>query len=77
MQSYMDAFLYDTSGSVEFTNLSGTAAVTSPSAVTDHGDGSYEFTLTAGLVPGSDLWELMNSTDSWAHPELQSWILPG
>lgn len=31
----------------------------------------------APLVPDSELWELMNNMDSWAHPELQSWTLSG
>ena len=40
------------------TNLSGAPAVTTPGPVVDHGDGSYEFTLTAGVVVGTDEWEI-------------------
>lgn len=43
---------------LSFTNLSGATAVSFPGGVLDHGDGSYEFTLTAGLVAGDDLWEI-------------------
>jgi hypothetical protein len=40
------------------TNVSGAPAVTTPSAVTDHGDGTYSFTLTAGAAAGLDRWRI-------------------
>ncbi len=41
--------------------LSTTSAVTTPGAVIDHGDGTYEFTLTSGLTQGTDTWRLVAS----------------
>lgn len=43
---------------VTLTNRSGAPAVTTPGTVIDHGDGSYSFTLTPGLVAGEDHWEI-------------------
>lgn len=43
---------------VTLTNVSGQAAVTTPSAVLDHGNGSYSFSLTAGTLPGEDQWKI-------------------
>jgi hypothetical protein len=40
-------------------NESGSAAVTTPSAITDHGDGSYSFSLRAGAAAGADLWRIV------------------
>ena len=44
--------------SLTLTNLSGSADATTPGPVTDNGDGTYLFTLTAGTVAGQDDWEL-------------------
>ena len=44
---------------VTLTNLSGNPAVTTAGPVTDHGDGSYSFELTAGTAAGTDDWELL------------------
>jgi len=44
--------------SATLTNLSGAPDATSPGPVTDHGDGSYSFRLTAGTSAGTDDWEL-------------------
>ncbi len=43
---------------ITLTNKSGLPAVTTPSAVIDHGNGTYSFTLTAGLLPGEDQWQI-------------------
>jgi hypothetical protein len=43
---------------VTLTNLSGAPAVTTPTAVVDHGDGTYSFSLVAGTTTGADDWEL-------------------
>ena len=43
---------------VTLTNVSGAAAATTPSAVIDHGNGTYSFTLTAGSQPGEDQWKI-------------------
>ncbi|HTF87965.1 MAG TPA: DUF1028 domain-containing protein [Planctomycetota bacterium] len=43
---------------VTLTNVSGAPAVTTPSAVIDHGNGTYSFTLTAGLTQGEDQWKI-------------------
>ena len=40
-------------------NQSGVAEVTTAGPVTDHGDGSYSFELTAGTVPGEDSWRVL------------------
>jgi hypothetical protein len=44
--------------SLTLTNLSGAPDATTPGPVTDHGDGTYTFTLTAGSSAGTDDWEL-------------------
>jgi len=44
--------------SVSLLNTSGAPAVTTPGAVVDNGDGSYSFTLSAGTLPGEDLWSI-------------------
>jgi len=44
---------------VTLVNDSGAPDVCVPSAVTDHGDGSYSFDLTAGTVPGTDAWRIV------------------
>lgn len=43
---------------VTLTNVSGQPDVTTPSAVTDNGDGTYSFTLTAGSTAGQDQWRI-------------------
>jgi hypothetical protein len=43
---------------VTLTNESGLPAVTTPSAVIDHGNGTYSFTLTAGTLAGVDQWKI-------------------
>ena len=40
-------------------NLSGQPDATVPGPVTDHGDGSYSFDLTAGTTPGTDVWRIL------------------
>jgi hypothetical protein len=40
------------------TNLSGNPDVTTPVGVVDNGDGTYTFSLVAGLAAGTDDWEL-------------------
>jgi uncharacterized Ntn-hydrolase superfamily protein len=40
-------------------NISGVPAITTPSAVVDHGDGSYGFSLTAGSLTGADVWRIV------------------
>lgn len=41
------------------TNVSGAAAVTTPSAIVDRGNGSYTFTLRAGTSAGADQWRIV------------------
>ncbi len=43
---------------VTLTNASGLPAVTTPSAVIDHGNGTYSFTLSAGTTTGEDQWKI-------------------
>lgn len=40
-------------------NVSGTTAVTTPSAIVDLGNGRYRFTLTAGVKVGQDRWRIL------------------
>src|SRR4029450_10769465 len=40
------------------TQVSGQSAGRTASAVTDHGDGTYSCSLTAGLVAGTDKWRI-------------------
>jgi hypothetical protein len=39
-------------------NDSGAPAASTPGPVVDHGDGSYSLALTAGTVPGTDVWRI-------------------
>jgi hypothetical protein len=58
---------------VTLAQVSGTAAVTTASAVTDHGDGSYSFTLSAGTTTGADAWRIVvddGINDVRLHPDL-------
>jgi hypothetical protein len=47
-------------GGAAFTlvNISGEASVTTPSAVVDHGDGSYSFSFRASQGTGTDVWRV-------------------
>jgi uncharacterized protein DUF1028/invasin-like protein len=61
--------LYDINGTaiqhggatIQLTNISGAPAVTTPSAVVDHGNGKYSFTLQAGTQTGQDIWRIKAS----------------
>lgn len=41
------------------TQVSGAPSVTTPSAIVDHGDGSYSFSLRAGAASGLDRWRVV------------------
>jgi hypothetical protein len=61
------------------TNQSGSAPVTTASAVTDHGDGTYSFTLKAGTATGADRWRIVADDgigDVTLHPELSVAVVP-
>lgn len=58
---------------VTLTQVSGAPSATAASAVVDHGDGSYSFTLSAGTATGVDRWRIVvddGVNDVRLHPDL-------
>jgi hypothetical protein len=65
-KTHVDVKLFDVDGNpiahggsvFTLQNMSGIPAVTTPSSIADHGNGSYGFDLAASTRPGTDVWRI-------------------